>query len=129
MFDGVKVLIVEDERLILEDLATTLKSHGFQVSGLTTSGREAIEAAKNDPPDVILMDVKLKGDLNGIETAIVIQGALDRSIPTIFLTAFNTDEFPYLPVVDNCLHLNKPYSEEDLLACIEKVLAKKTEQL
>lgn len=117
-----KVLIVEDERLVLEDLASTLNAHGFEISGKCESGRKSIDLAKRNPPDVILMDVKIQGDLNGIETAIVIQGELDRSIPVIFLTVFNPNEFPYLPVVNNCLYLNKPYTEVELLTCIEKVL-------
>lgn len=68
------------------------------------------------------MDVKLKGDLNGIETTIIIQGELDKPIPTVFLTAFNLNEFPYLHVVNQCTHLNKPFTEEELLKCIENVL-------
>lgn len=75
------------------------------------------------------MDVKLSGDLNGVETAIVIQGELDRSIPVVFLTAFNPHEFPYLHVVDQCTYLNKPYTEQELLNCIETALNTKSEGL
>lgn len=117
-----KVLIIDDELVICEDLSRILQDHGYQISGIATSGREAIQLAGENPPDLMLMDVKLQGDLNGIETTIVIQGELDRAIPTVFLTGFNVNEFPYLHVVDQCTYLNKPYTEEELISCIEAAL-------
>lgn len=105
-----------------EDLSKILKNHGYQISGIASSGRTAIELARENPPDLLLMDVKLQRDLNGIEKTIIIQGELDRAIPTVFLTAFNVNEFPYLRVVDRCTYLNKPFTQEELLKCIETVL-------
>lgn len=117
-----KVLIIDDDLVICEDLARILQDHGYQISGVASSGRTAIKLARENPPNLMLMDVKLQGDLNGIETTIIIQGELDRAIPTVFLTAFNVNEFPYLRVVDHCTYLNKPFTEKELLSCIETLL-------
>jgi len=89
-----KILIVEDETVVAQDVAQKLESYGYDVTGIAASGRDAIQSAKQDPPDLILMDVRIQGDLNGIETAIVIQGQLDKQLPVVFLTAFLSKEFP-----------------------------------
>lgn len=117
-----KVLIIDDDLIICEDLSKILQNHGYQISGIASSGRTAIELARENPPDLLWTDVKLHGDLNGIETTIVIQGELDKRIPTVFLTAFDLNEFPYLDVVEQCTHLNKPYTQEQLISCIEAAL-------
>jgi CheY-like chemotaxis protein len=113
------VLIVDDDAIVCEDIKSILQTHRYQVSGIAVSGRDAIQLAQENPPDLILMDVKLQGDLNGIEAAIVIQGSSDQSIPVVFLTAFNLSDFPYLQVVHQCTYLNKPFTEKELIDCIE----------
>jgi CheY-like chemotaxis protein len=114
-----KILIVEDEIVVAQDIAKKLESVGYEITGIAASGRDAIQFAKNSPPDLILMDVRIKGELNGIETAIVIQGQLNRQLPVVFLTAFLSREFPYLKVVDPYVYLNKPFTERELLESIE----------
>jgi CheY-like chemotaxis protein len=114
---------------VCDDLVEILSSHGYQIAGCAGSGRITIDLAKQNPPDLIIMDVKLDHDLNGIETAIVIQGELDRSIPVVFLTGFNLKEFPYLQVVDHFTYVNKPYTEQKLISCIEGALNTKSDGL
>lgn len=117
-----KVMIVEDEQLVVEDLSQTMAKYGYEISGIATSGRKAIQLAKENPPDVILMDVRIEGDLNGIETAIIIQGQFDDPIPVVFITAFPADQFPVLAAVDACLYINKPISENELLSSVRRAL-------
>ena len=117
-----KVLIVEDEQLVAEDLRQIMTKNGYEVTGTASSGRKAIDLAQENPPDIILMDVRIEGDLNGIETAIIIQGKNERTIPVIFITAFPENQFPVLVAVDACLYVNKPISETELLTCVRRAL-------
>lgn len=119
---GPKVLIVENEQLVAEDLSQTMAKNGYEVSGIASSGRKAIQLARENPPDLILMDVRIEGDLNGIETAIIIQGQFDAPIPVVFITAFPADQFPVLAAVDDCLYVNKPISEDELLVSVRRAL-------
>jgi CheY-like chemotaxis protein len=118
-----KVLIVEDEQLVAQDLSETMTRNGHEVLAIASSGRKAIELAQENRPDLILMDVRIEGDSNGVETAIIIQGQFDHPIPIIFITAFPSDQFPVLQVVDACLYVNKPISEHQLLASVRRALA------
>ena len=58
----VSILIVEDEKIVAMDIAGSLKSFGYEVSGIVASGNEAIDLVEKNPPDLILMDIKIKGD-------------------------------------------------------------------
>ena len=111
---GLKALIVEDEVIVAEDLRSKLQELGFNVIAVTGSGREAIECAKETPPDVVLMDFQIKSDLNGTEAAVVIQGMTDSPIPIVFLTAHAASEFPLLRAVAPYVYLRKPFSDADL---------------
>src|ERR1035438_308824 len=82
----VTILIVEDEKIVAMDIAGGLKSAGYLVSGIVSSGKEAIDLVEKNPPDLILMDIRIKGDIDGIQTAEIIQGHHD--IPIVYLTAF-----------------------------------------
>ncbi|RYX95087.1 PAS domain S-box protein, partial [bacterium] len=84
-----KILIVEDERIVSIDLKYILTNLGYDVVGLTSKGYEAIEYTLNNKVDAILMDIGLRGDIDGIETAIQIKKNID--IPIVFVTA-NSDE-------------------------------------
>ncbi|MDR3668674.1 MAG: response regulator [Ignavibacteriaceae bacterium] len=82
----VSILIVEDEKIVAMDIAVSLKSVGYEVLGIVASGKDAIELVNQSPPDLILMDIKIKGSIDGIETAEIIQSQHD--IPIVYLTAF-----------------------------------------
>ncbi len=81
-----KILIVEDEIIIAEDLRLTLQGFGHEIVSVVSSGEEAIIYADNFLPDMIIMDIVLEGDINGIEAAMIIKKKHD--IPIIFCTAF-----------------------------------------
>lgn len=118
-----RILIVEDESIVADDLAALLQKAGYEIMGIAASGRKAIEIAKADRPDVILMDVRIHGDLNGIETAIIIQGHFDDPVPLVFLTAMPTGKYPELAAVYPYIYVNKPIKDEDLIAAVRKALA------
>jgi len=84
-----RILIVEDEGLIAMDLQERLEKLGYPVAGVAASGEEALEVASGQLPTLILMDIRLKGQMDGIEAAARIRERLD--IPVIFVTA-HTDE-------------------------------------
>ena len=109
-----KALIVEDEAIVAESLKMKLQELGFNVIGVTGSGREAIECAKETHPDLVLMDFQITSDLNGTEAAVVIQGMAECPIPIVFLTAHAANEFPLLRAVAPYVYLRKPFSDTDL---------------
>lgn len=84
-----RIMIVEDEVLIAAELEQQLLSYGYEVPALATSGERALELLATIRADLILMDIKLKGELDGIETAGRIRAS--HRIPVIFLTAFADD--------------------------------------
>src|SRR5215468_5489546 len=84
-----RVLIVEDEALIAMELETFLADFGLDVVGVADNGAQAIELAVEHRPHLLMMDVVIKGSLDGIETARRIRASLD--IPVIFLTAYGDE--------------------------------------
>ncbi len=89
MEDIVRILIVEDDMIIGANLSLQLTHLGYEVTGIESRGEDAIAHALANFPNIILMDINLKGTLNGIETVTAIQSKAD--IPIIYLTA-NSDE-------------------------------------
>jgi CheY-like chemotaxis protein len=89
-----KILIVEDERIVAEDLREQLEELGYEIVGITESGRKAIEIATDTKPDIVLMDVHIKADLNGVETAVCPQGLYYKPIPVVFITAYWANGYP-----------------------------------
>lgn len=121
---GPNVLIVEDDPIVAEELAELLINEGFEVLGRAASGNRAIELAKAKRPDLILMDVRIEGELNGIETAIVIQGHIEEVVPVVFLTALPGSRFPVLSAVDPYIYVNKPIERTVLFSAIRRALDK-----
>jgi DNA-binding LytR/AlgR family response regulator len=125
-----KILIVEDEMLIAANIAMQLETIGYEVIGIIPKGREAINAVKSDKPDLVLMDINLKGDMDGIEAATQMQ--LDGPIPIIYLSA-NTDDshFNRAKATNPYAFLSKPFKKLDLKNAIElasdRILAEKNE--
>jgi PAS domain S-box-containing protein len=116
-----KVLIVDDEVVVAEDIRRQLRSLGYTVVGVASSGSDAIRLGDEHRPDLILMDIKLKGSMDGIEAARSIQARFD--IPVIYLTAFSDDETlerarHTLPLA----YLIKPFVSTDLRAAVELAL-------
>jgi DNA-binding LytR/AlgR family response regulator len=125
-----KILIVEDEMLIAANIANQLESIGYEVIGIIPRGEEAIKVVQNDKPDLVLMDINLKGELDGVETAKLMQ--VDGEIPIIYLTA-NADEgsFKRAKATNPYAFLSKPFKKLDLKNALElasdRILAEKNE--
>ncbi len=113
-----RILVVEDESIVALDLQTRLENYGFDVISIESNGSRAVEKALSECPDLILMDINLKGSLDGIETASLIKRHLDS--PVIFLTAFADDKtLNRAKVSDASGYILKPFQEGELLTTIE----------
>lgn len=87
----VKILIVEDESIIAGSLKDILEDYGYEVTDIAATGEEAIEKCGKNIPDLTLMDIRLQGSMDGIETAAHIYEKFD--IPVVYLTAYAGDDF------------------------------------
>lgn len=118
-----KILIVEDEIIIAMEIADRLKSMGYEVLRIVSNGEMAIKTALSEKPDLILMDIMIQGEMDGIETASKILA--HSSIPVIYLTA-NADEstLERAKVSDAFAYLIKPFEERELNTTIEMALYK-----
>ena len=85
-----KILVVENEGIVAMHLKNMLKSLGYAVSAVVFSGEEAIKKAAETHPDLVLMDIRLKGEMDGIEAAEQIR--VRFNIPVVYLTAYTDDE-------------------------------------
>ncbi len=118
-----KILVVEDERIVAKDIQNSLKMLGYDVPAIASSGEEAIEKAKEVRPDIVLMDIVLKGDIDGIEAAKHINSKF--KIPVIYLTAYeDTETLDRAKVTDPLGYILKPFEERDLHTSLEMALYK-----
>lgn len=124
-----KILILEDEAIVAQDLASMLEVNRYEVVGITASGREAVELAKANPPDLIIMDINVQGDLNGIEATLIIQAQRTTPIPVIFLSAFPAKNFPLIHAVYPYSYLTKPVLSDDLLGHVLRALNKQKDKI
>ena len=118
-----RILIVEDENIVARDIQNTLKHLGYAVTGLAATGEDAIQKAGETRPDLVLMDVMLKGYQDGVEAA---QKILARyNIPVIYLTAF-TDEktLQRAKITEPYGYILKPFEERELHIAIEMAIYK-----
>ncbi|OKH26430.1 hybrid sensor histidine kinase/response regulator [Chroogloeocystis siderophila] len=117
------ILIVEDELLVAKDIQNRLTKFGYAVVGVVSSGKDAINKAIEKNPDLILMDIHLKGDLDGIEVAQVIYD--DLNIPIVYLTA-NADDntLERAKATEPFGYILKPFKEKELKTTIEITLTK-----
>jgi signal transduction histidine kinase len=117
----IKILIVEDEVIVAMEIQSTLKNLGYSVIAIADTGEKAINKASTEKPDLILMDIRLKGDLDGIETAECIRSLLD--IPVIFLTAYADEEkLERAKLALPFGYLLKPIQERDLKSTIKMAI-------
>lgn len=116
-----QILIVEDEIIAAEDLQITLKNLGYAVSSLVSSGRKAIKEIEEKKPDLILMDIKLKGDIDGVEASEQIRSRFN--IPIIYITALSdNDALQRAKITEPFGYIYKPIDEKELYATIEMAL-------
>jgi PAS domain S-box-containing protein len=113
-----RILIVEDERIIAEDLRVTLESFGYEVIDIISSGENAIQKAGETLPDLILMDMALEGEMRGSEAAEIIHRKFGT--PIIFLTAYADENTLNMAKASEPYgYLIKPFEERELRATIE----------
>jgi len=119
----VTILIVEDEAIIALALAETLRELGYHVSDIVHSGEDAVARARADNPDVVLMDIVLKGKMDGITAADTLR--TDTQIPIIYLSAYSDPATVARATVSGAYgFITKPYQPNQVRATIETSLSK-----
>ena len=119
----INVLVVEDESIVSKDIQHSLKKLGYNVVGAASTGEKAIDLVGTENPDIILMDIMLKGDINGIEAAEVIKSSY--AIPIIFLTAYADEStLSKAKITEPYGYILKPFKEIDLHTTIEMAIYK-----
>ncbi|NVL91040.1 MAG: PAS domain S-box protein [Desulfobacterales bacterium] len=118
-----QILVVEDENIIAEDIQKSLQALGYTVSSVVPSGEEAIKEVKENKPDLVLMDIVLQGEINGIDAADQIQSRFN--IPVIYLTAYADDKtLERAKITEPFGYIIKPFEERELHTTIETALYK-----
>ena len=116
-----KVMVVEDESLVAADLKYSLITLGYNVSDVVACGEDAIECARYNKPDIVLMDIRLKGSLDGIDTARRIHEILN--VPIIFMTAYSDSvTLERIKQVNPAGYVFKPLSDYDIQNILETAL-------
>lgn len=117
------IMVVEDERVVAKDLEMTLRRLGYEVCLTASSGEAAVELVESARPDLVLMDVRLRGGMDGVEAARLIQFRHD--LPVVYLTAF-ADEVTLRRSLETQPYgyLVKPFQEKELHTTIETALSK-----
>ncbi|MFZ3166309.1 MAG: ATP-binding protein [Candidatus Methanoperedens sp.] len=118
-----KVMIVEDERIVAEDIQRSLENLGYKVLSIVSSGEKAIDEANEKSPDLVLMDIVLKGKMDGIEAAGQIRSRFN--IPVVYLSAYSDDNIlERAKITDPFGYIIKPFNERELHINIEIALYK-----
>jgi len=115
-----KILIVEDEALFAMDLGQRLKGKGYVLCETALKGKKAVEIVEREKPDLVLMDINLKGEISGIDAAREIR--LRFGVPVIFMTGYsdeNTKEAAML--VQPAGFVTKPFNVDELLVLIDSI--------
>jgi PAS domain S-box-containing protein len=117
------ILVVEDEGIVAEDIRSSLENLGYTVSAVASSGQEAIKKAEEYKPNLVLMDIVLKGEIDGIEAANQIR--LCFNIPVIYLTAYAEERtLERAKVTEPFGYIVKPFEDRELRTTIEMALYK-----
>ncbi len=118
-----KIVIVEDETIVAKDIQNILTGLGYQIDAVVSSGDKALAEVEKNMPNIVLMDIMLKGDMSGIQAAEIIRERYD--IPVVFLTAYADEStiekaksaIPYGYII-------KPFKEKELQTTIEMAINK-----
>jgi PAS domain S-box-containing protein len=114
-------MVVEDERIVARNLQNELEGLGYKVPAIASSGREALQKIEDTLPDLVLMDIVLKGDMDGVEVSDEIRDRFD--IPVVYLTAYADDAtLRRAKITEPYGYLVKPYEEKELRTTIELAL-------
>ena len=118
-----RILVVEDEAIVAMDLQYKLEDLGYSVPALSYSGEEAIDLAHSLNPDLVLMDIKLSGETDGIQAAEQIRDRLD--LPVVYLTAYADEAtLQRAKLTGPFGYLLKPVEQRDLQTAVEVAIYK-----
>lgn len=121
------ILVVEDESIVAKDIQVCLRKLGYEVIGICSSGEAAVETALDKRPDLIMMDIMLKGEMSGIQAAAAIRK--EHDIPVIFLTAYtDRDTVDKAKETEPYGYIIKPFKEIDIQTAIEIALYKHSKE-
>jgi len=116
-----QVLIVEDERIVAEDIKMKLEHAGYAVAGIASSGEESVQKTEKLRPNLVLMDIVLEGKMDGIKAAGIIHSRLN--IPVVYLTAHSDKKtLRRAKVTEPFGYIIKPFETKDLFITIEMAL-------
>jgi CRP-like cAMP-binding protein/DNA-binding NarL/FixJ family response regulator len=117
------ILIVEDEDIVAADIQEALESFGYSVCARAKTGTDAISLAKDQCPNLVLMDIKLQGEMDGVEASASIRKTLN--IPVVFLTAYADDKtLERAKITEPYGYILKPFKEMELKMAVELALYK-----
>ena len=121
--NNINVYIVEDESIVAKDIQNSLKKLGYNVLGISNNGADAIKNIVDLEPNIVLMDIMIKGPMTGIDVAETIKK--DYNIPAIFLTAYADEStLAKAKITEPYGYILKPFKEIDLHSTIEMALYK-----
>ncbi len=119
----IKILVVEDESIVAMDIKHRAEGLGYDVIDVTPSGEEALKLVRKNPPDLILMDIVLKGKIDGIEAAQRIHDDFD--IPVLYLTAYSDEEtLKRAKITEPFGYIIKPFEDRELHSSVEIAIYK-----
>lgn len=117
------ILVVEDENIVAKDIQISLRKLGYAVPAIATSGRSAIEKAAEFSPDLVLMDIHLKGDMDGVEAGKELHARFN--VPVIYLTAYSDENtLERAKLTEAVGYLLKPFKARELHTMIQMALSK-----
>ena len=118
---GARILVVEDEWVIADDIRQCLSNSGFELAGLTDTGEQAVALAERERPDLVMMDIMLAGAMDGIEAAAIIRERF--AIPVIYLTAYADEAIlERAKRTEPAGYMVKPFEERELRSTVEVAL-------
>lgn len=119
----ISILVVEDEAIVSADIQDRLKTFGYAVSAAADTGAAALRLAGETKPDLVLMDINLNGELDGIETARLIRER--HQLPVVYLSAYSDSEtLDRAKITQPFGYLLKPLEERELVTTIEMAVYK-----
>ena len=127
-----KILLVEDDMIIATDISLLLDEQGYEIVGICTRAEHALETIESNDIDIVLMDINLKGQMNGIKASAII--LKNQGPPVIFLTS-NTDDATFQQAIETNPYafISKPFNQADLVRTVEvtwrRVLVEKEEEV
>src|SRR5688572_5412938 len=123
-----RLMVVEDELIIARDIAESLMAMGYEVTGMAQTAEECVQGAAEQRPDLVLMDIHLAGELDGVEAARLLRERFD--VPVVYLTAFADEEtLGRAKRTDPLGYLTKPFRKAELRSAVEIGLCRhKTER-